>query len=133
VRLEGLGQLKKIHFPACSKVPQPTTLSRAPKSILTLILIVRLLNSVSWGRGDARLVFKQCSVRISAMLSAILIEIFRDFSKFLQAKGGILHCFGYEHFLPNPFQFIIRHPLVWRYLISLLKALLNNRHKALDT
>jgi hypothetical protein len=38
VRLEGLGQLKKIHLidtrtrdlPACSKVPQPTTLPRAP-------------------------------------------------------------------------------------------------------
>jgi hypothetical protein len=38
VRLEGLGQLKKIHLigtptldlPACSIVPQPTTLPRAP-------------------------------------------------------------------------------------------------------
>jgi hypothetical protein len=39
VRLEGLGQLKKIHLigtrthdlPACSIVPQPTTLPRAPQ------------------------------------------------------------------------------------------------------
>jgi hypothetical protein len=38
VRLEGLGQLKKIHLietrtrdlPACTVVPQPTTLPRAP-------------------------------------------------------------------------------------------------------
>jgi hypothetical protein len=38
VRLEGLGKLKKIHLigtrtrdlPACSIVPQPNTLSRAP-------------------------------------------------------------------------------------------------------
>jgi hypothetical protein len=38
VRLEGLGRLKKIHLigirtrdlPACSIVPQPTTLPRAP-------------------------------------------------------------------------------------------------------
>jgi hypothetical protein len=38
VRLEGLGQLKKIHLigirthnlPVCSIVPQPTTLPRAP-------------------------------------------------------------------------------------------------------
>jgi hypothetical protein len=47
VRLEGLGQLKKIHpigtrtrdFPACSVVPQPTTLPRAPtlKQILMKI------------------------------------------------------------------------------------------------
>jgi hypothetical protein len=39
VRLEGLGKLKKIHpigirfrdLPACSMVPQPTTVPRAPK------------------------------------------------------------------------------------------------------
>jgi hypothetical protein len=39
MQLEGLDQLKKIHFignrtrdlPACNIVPQPTTLPRAPK------------------------------------------------------------------------------------------------------
>jgi hypothetical protein len=43
VRLEGLGQLKKIHLigtrirdlPACSTVPQPTTLPRAPPRRVT--------------------------------------------------------------------------------------------------
>jgi hypothetical protein len=41
VRLEGLGKLKKStssrtrtgEFPACSVVPQPTTLPRAPKDV----------------------------------------------------------------------------------------------------
>jgi hypothetical protein len=42
VRLEGLGQLKKINvigtrtrdLPACSTVPQPTTLQRAPAYLI---------------------------------------------------------------------------------------------------
>jgi hypothetical protein len=48
-RLEGLGQLKKIHFigtrtrnlPACSIVPQPTKLPRAPHSYKNRRLIRR--------------------------------------------------------------------------------------------
>jgi hypothetical protein len=55
VRLEGLGQLKKIHLigtrtcdlPACSIVPQPTTLLRAPycsrNSLNTSILYLSIL------------------------------------------------------------------------------------------
>jgi hypothetical protein len=47
VRLEGLGQLKKIHLigtqtrdlPACSIVPQPTTLPRAPHTTGLLLNI----------------------------------------------------------------------------------------------
>jgi hypothetical protein len=40
VRLEGLGKLKKstssgLDLPACSIVPQPTTLPRAPNNALT--------------------------------------------------------------------------------------------------
>jgi hypothetical protein len=49
VRLEGLGKLKKIHvigtwirdFPACSMVPQPTTLPRVPTQIECVSLFLR--------------------------------------------------------------------------------------------
>jgi hypothetical protein len=45
VRLEGLDQLKKFHLigtrtrdlPACSIVPEQTTLSRAPKSVVPML------------------------------------------------------------------------------------------------
>jgi hypothetical protein len=51
VRLEDLGQLKIIHvigsrtrdLPACSIVPQPSTLPRAPEGMITIIIIVPLL------------------------------------------------------------------------------------------
>jgi hypothetical protein len=48
VRLEGLGQLKKIHLigtrtrdlPVCSIVPQPTTLPRAPQKLKANLILV---------------------------------------------------------------------------------------------
>jgi hypothetical protein len=42
VRLEELRKFKKIHLPACSMVPQPTTLPRAPASTFTAGKISRL-------------------------------------------------------------------------------------------
>jgi hypothetical protein len=51
VRLEGLGQLKKIHLigtrtrdlPACSIVPQLTTLPRAPIMMMMMMMIIIII------------------------------------------------------------------------------------------
>jgi hypothetical protein len=53
VRLEGLGQLKKFHLignrtsdlPACSIVPQPTTLPRAPYKTVQREILSLIINS----------------------------------------------------------------------------------------
>jgi hypothetical protein len=60
VRLEGLGQLKKIHligtrsrnFPACSIVPQPTTLLRAPDLIYPHknIISTHRIDTIYWNK-----------------------------------------------------------------------------------
>jgi hypothetical protein len=60
VRLEGLGKLKKstssrtrmIDLPACSMVPQPTTLPRAPFVYLPCHLILEHLQSIFSGVRD---------------------------------------------------------------------------------
>jgi hypothetical protein len=64
VRLEGLGKLKKFtlsgtrtgDLPACSVVPQPTTLPRAPRSYTLFILYFGVLaKSLNIGiRADVR-------------------------------------------------------------------------------
>jgi hypothetical protein len=56
VRLEGLGQLKKStssgtrtgDFPACSIVPQPTTLSRAPMKQMFLKIFMFENKTLEW-------------------------------------------------------------------------------------
>jgi hypothetical protein len=55
-------------------------------------------------------------------------EVFHGFSQSLKTYAGILPCLGHGHFLPYPFQFI-SHPIIWCYIVSILKALLNDPWK----
>jgi hypothetical protein len=83
------------------------------------------------------LVFWECSVRILAVLSAILIWGFRGFPQFLQKNAGIVPRLGHSRFLPNPSQFFINHPTVLCYvaliLISSLNKQQNKQNKTLES
>jgi hypothetical protein len=46
-------------------------------------------------------------VGMSTGTSAILTEVYREFPQFLQANSGIIHSWGYDRFLLNPFPLII--------------------------
>jgi hypothetical protein len=74
-----------------------------------------------------RLVFGKCSVRISAGTPPIL-RFWWFFSVTLE-NTGILPRLGHDRFLPNR----IRHPTNRLYLVSLLKASLNNPLKDTHT
>jgi hypothetical protein len=52
-------------------------------------------------------VFERSRVQISTRRPACLTEIFRGFSKSIQANIGMMYEKGYDRFLPHPFQFII--------------------------
>jgi hypothetical protein len=45
---------------------------------------------------------------VIGILSAILTDILHDFPLSFQANAGIVPRLCHEHFLPSPFQFIIR-------------------------
>jgi hypothetical protein len=77
------------------------------------------------------LVFGNWSVRISTGTPTILTDVFRGFPQSLQANSGWVLLLGYDRFLPNPLQFIY-HPTIRRYVISILKASLNNPRKKRD-
>jgi hypothetical protein len=76
------------------------------------------VNWTCWLIGNSRLVFRRCSVRISAKTPAILTEVSRGFPQSFRTNCGIVPRLGHGHdvFLPNTFQFVIHHPVIRRYI-----------------
>jgi hypothetical protein len=50
---------------------------------------------------------RKVSVRFSAGTPAIMVEVIRGCTQSLQAYVGMVLRLGHDHFLPNPFTFII--------------------------
>jgi hypothetical protein len=81
---------------------------------------------------EVLLVFGMYSVRILAGTPVILI-VSRGFPQSLWTNSGIANWLGKNHFLPNPFQFIIHlyHPTIRRYIVKLLTASWSNQREGL--
>jgi hypothetical protein len=79
--------------------------------------------------GRACFVFERSPVRISALLSAILSEIFRDCPQFSQANARMDLKLDHDRFLLHPFQFINHlsslHSTL--YCLELLKSIVTGK------
>jgi hypothetical protein len=60
-----------------------------------------------------------------AGIPGTLIQLFCGFPQFLQASAKIVPHLGHERSVPYPVQFI-SHPVIWHYIIFILKESLNN-------
>jgi hypothetical protein len=58
---------------------------------------------------------------ISAGAPTILTEVSLGSPRSLWVNARIVHRLAHGHFLPNPFQFIVCHPIIQRYIVSILK------------
>jgi hypothetical protein len=96
VRLEELGKLKKIHLigtrirdlPACSTVPQPTTLPHAPhKSGMLLLIIMWNQNSGPWSDFSG-MMFVLVFVKISHLVLKLKEkQVHREHDDFLSMSS----------------------------------------------
>jgi hypothetical protein len=62
-----------------------------------------------------------CAFLILSWALTTLTEVFHSFPQSLQLKGRILSQLGHDHFLSNPFQFIIH-----QFSFSLMLYILDN-------
>jgi hypothetical protein len=72
-------------------------------------------------------VFRGCLIRISAVTSTILIDVFHGFSQSLRANSGIVPGLGHDHFLPDSLQFISYdssyHLMLYSILVDTVTAI----------
>jgi hypothetical protein len=74
------------------------------------------------------IVFRRCSLKISAVILSILIEFFRGFPQSSRVKSRIVPQSVHNHFPRNPCQFTYHHT-IWCYVFWIWKSMLNNPQK----